>query len=140
MSRDPQPPVSDIPQPKGADPLGQRPFDTQAPFLALLPFCTAVPGSCRLQRLKCRLRPERQTPGDLRRLCAERPRATGSAVLPVKAHLNVQSARGFDPLWPAGGGFSLRTVHLPALLIHTRPPRVTSGLIDLRTVYDTNAT
>jgi hypothetical protein len=58
-------PVSGIPQPKAADALRQRPCDTRALFIALLPFCTAVPGSCRLQRLKFCLRVEGQAPGGL---------------------------------------------------------------------------
>jgi hypothetical protein len=36
-------PVSGIPQPKGVYTLGQRPFDTRPPLIALLPFFTPIP-------------------------------------------------------------------------------------------------
>lgn len=60
---------------------------------------------------------ECQAPGGLRRLGAERPRVTGAAVLLAKAPLDVSPTCGIDSRCPAGGGFSLRTMHLLTLPI-----------------------
>src|SRR6266478_2138389 len=111
-------PIPGPSQAKGAYSLGERPFNTGAALIALLPFGTGIPRLRRLEGLILCLRMQLQGARRFGRLGAARARGTAPAVLLAKAHLDVGGARSVDPLGPARRGAPLGTVHLLALPIH----------------------
>jgi hypothetical protein len=105
-------PIPGPAQPKGAPPLGERPFNTRPAGLQALPRLTRIPRPRGLYGLGLLPWRELQTPGLVLRTGTGRSRRTGAAVLAAKLHDDRGLPRAIHLLRPTDGLLPLGTVRL----------------------------